>query len=562
MQHTADAAPRPGRNRRRSRLMLWIALGGIAMVVGYTAVFLQLMAQEGRSYTWPSALYWTITTMSTLGYGDITFTTDTGRLFSMVVLISGVILILVLLPYLFVQFVVTPWIDQRAAARTPRSAPPSLRGHIILAGLDVVNQALIARAKRSSTPTLVLVEDPAEAARLHDEGYKVMVGSLDSPATYRRAGVDRALMVAATQADTTNTNLAFTVRQVSKDVRIAVTADKEASVDVLQLAGANHVLQLGAVLGRELTSRIQGTTGGAHVIGSFGETLVAEAAARGTSLVGATLEEATREMACRLRILAVMRRGKVRPFEPAYRIDEQTILIVAGSKSDLAAYEDTFRNPQRPESPALILGGGRVGRAAADTLEKTSVPYTIVEQVPGRTPAHHNVVEGDAADLAVLQSAGLAAASSALITTHDDDLNVYLTIYCRRLRPDLQIVARASYERNVATLYRAGADAVLSYATIGATALWNELGRSHRVVIAEGNELFQVPLPPALVGTAIRDRSIHETTGCHIVAAADSDGTLLPDSERVPAGEGATLLLLGDRHAERTFRKRYLKKHR
>ena len=49
-------------------------------------------------------------------------------------------------------------------------------------------------------------------------------------------------------------------------------------------------------------------------------------------------------------------------------------------------------------------------------------------------------VEGNAAELAVLQKAGIERAPAVIITTHDDDMNVYLTIYCRRLRPDIQIV--------------------------------------------------------------------------------------------------------------------------
>ena len=35
-----------------------------------------------------------------------------------------------------------------------------------------------------------------------------------------------------------------------------------------------------------------------------------------------------------------------------------------------------------------------------------------------------------------------------VITTHDDDVNVYLTLYCRRLRGDIQIISRATLERN------------------------------------------------------------------------------------------------------------------
>src|SRR5690625_7635426 len=108
----------------------------------------------------------------------------------------------------------------------------------------------------------------------------------------------------------------------------------------------------------------------------------------------------------------------------------------------------------------------------------------IVEQVPSRVPDHLHCIEGDAADLEVLENAGLHEASGVVITSHDDDLNVYLTLYCHRLRPDIQVISRATSEHNVATLYRAGADSVLSYAAIGATAIWNTLGRSHSVLLA------------------------------------------------------------------------------
>src|SRR5699024_12172611 len=125
-------------------------------------------------------------TMSTMGFGDITFDSPAGQLFSMVVLVSGVLLILVLLPYLFIQFVVTPWIAERDQTRVPRRVPDTLRGHLLLVGLDTVHRTLIARAKRAKIPTVVLVDDPIEASRLKDEGYHSKVVALDSPATFRK----------------------------------------------------------------------------------------------------------------------------------------------------------------------------------------------------------------------------------------------------------------------------------------------------------------------------------------------------------------------------------------
>lgn len=554
--------------RRRPGLKLLVA--GMAMVALYAAGFLAIMAAEGRSYSWISALYWAITTMSTLGYGDVVFESDLGRLYSMLVLASGVVFLLVLLPFFVIQYVVNPWLDRRETARMPRKIPQALRDHVILVGQGAVTHAFMARAERSQVPAVVVLEDPVSAGRLHDQGQQVVVGPLDSAQTYRNAGADRARLVASTLSDTANTNVAFTVRSVSGEVGIAVTAEKWASVDVLGLAGADHVLQLGAVLGREMAGRVLGSTGRVHRIGSFGRTVIAEVAVGGTELVGRTLGEATAEITSCVRILAVMRKGRLRQLRPDQTIAEGTVLVLAGESEELAAFDARFAVEHRSEDPVIILGGGRVGRAASRALSEDGIPNTIVEQLPGRVEnsagalegtSSYRVVHGDAADYRLLREAGLESASGILVTPHDDDLNVYLTLYCRRLRPELQIVSRASYERNVATLYRAGADTVLSYATIGATELWNDAGLSHRVLVAEGNELFLVPCPQTLVRRSVRNADVHERTGCHVVAVADEHGTLSYDTERIDAGT-AQLLLLGDRHAERLFRQTYLRRRR
>src|SRR5690606_25828766 len=142
----------------------------------------------------------------------------------------------------------------------------------------------------------------------------------------------------------------------------------------------------------------------------------------------------------------------------------------AGSDEQLAAYDAEYARGVVEHEQVVIIGGGRVGRAAARRFRDAGVPYRLVEIREDRVRGQENVIVGDAADLDVLRAAGLPDASSVLITTRDDDVNVYLTIYCRRLEPDLQVIARANLERNVSTLHRAGADAVLSYASLGSSA--------------------------------------------------------------------------------------------
>ena len=81
-------------NRSRERnirtLLKFLGLLG-ALVATYSVLFHFLMLREGQQFSWITGVYWTLTVMSTLGFGDITFHTDLGRLFSILVLMSGMV---------------------------------------------------------------------------------------------------------------------------------------------------------------------------------------------------------------------------------------------------------------------------------------------------------------------------------------------------------------------------------------------------------------------------------------------------------------------------------------
>jgi Trk K+ transport system NAD-binding subunit len=185
------------------------------------------------------------------------------------------------------------------------------------------------------------------------------------------------------------------------------------------------------------------------------------------------------------------------------------------------------------------------------------VDYRIVEVLPELIGDPEKYVLGSAADLEVLERAGIRETSTVIITPNDDDLNVYLTIYCRQLRPDIQILSRATHERNVATLHRAGADSVLSYASMGASAVLNLLQRSKILMVAEGLDLFKVRIPASLAGQTIAESSIRERTGCSVVAIQTERGMeVVPDPfETLPSD--ADIVLIGTARAEGRFLELY-----
>ena len=256
------------RNQARNILILAkFILVLITMVTIYSILFHFLMLHEGRSFSWITGFYWTLTVMSTLGFGDITFATDLGRLFSIIVLLSGIVFLMTMLPFTFIQFFYLPWLEAQAKARAPRQVDENTRGHVILTDDDPVTISLAQKLRQYRHDYVIVVEDVQRALDLKDADFNAVVGELTDSRTYGRLNVTRAALVFANVDDMINTDIAFTVREITADVPIAVNADSDDSVDILHLAGGTHVFQFKTMLGQALARRVLGSTTITNVIG-------------------------------------------------------------------------------------------------------------------------------------------------------------------------------------------------------------------------------------------------------------------------------------------------------
>jgi voltage-gated potassium channel len=547
-----------GSVRALSRLLVVIG----AAVVGFSVGFHAIMAMEGREFSWLSSFYWTLVTMTTLGYGDIVFETDVGRIYSLVVLVVGSILILVMLPFTFIQLVWLPL--QRAAreARAPRRLPES-SDHVILTSLDAMNVVLIDRLKAAGIPYVVLVDDVERAIELHDDGWDVAVGAIDDPQTYRNIHAERAAMLFATRSDTANTNAAFTMREVTDRGLVVATANSADAVDILELAGCDRVLQLGELLGRALARRILAPTAASRAISAFEDLVVAETSAVGTPLVGCSLADLDLRQRFGVSVVGLWDRGRLQMARPDLVIEETSIVLLTGTAEALAAYDEEYAPGRRGETPpddghVVIIGGGRVGRAVAAALREAGTPFRIVERLPDRVRDPADYVVGDAEDIEVLREAGIEEASAVVVTTHEDDMNLWLTLYCRRLRSDAEILGRVNLDRNLSTMHRAGADFVLSYASMGAMEAWNSLRVDSSLLLAEGLVIFRVAVPDELVGRSLRSVDIPAETGCTVIGIVRAEGCVTDLDIDASLEAGTDLVLVADDVGEARFLARYV----
>ncbi|MDX1619665.1 MAG: NAD-binding protein [Nitriliruptorales bacterium] len=541
----------------------------VVSVVAFSLGFQGLMAHEGREFSWWSAVYWTVVTMSTLGYGDITFNSDIGQMYSLVVLFAGAILILVMLPFTFIQVVYLPWRAATRRASAPRSLPESISDHVIVTQLDHVGEALVERLSASGVPYAILVDDVEEGLALHDRDFSVAVGAYDDPETYRRIRASRATMVFTSRPDVTNTNIAYTLREVTDAPTVVATAMDEDSVDILELAGCDRVLQLGELLGGAFGRKILAPTAQASEVARFEDLVIAEASASGTELVGRSLRELGLRSRFGVTVVALWDRGNLQMATADMSIADTTVLLLAGTEDEIDAYNEALTAPEPgsgstdDERLILIIGGGRVGRATAAAVAEAGFNYRIVERNHDRVPEDDDrYIVGDAADRETLSRAGVEEASTIVITTHDDDTNLFLTLYCRKLRPEVQILGRVTLDRNLHTMHRAGADFVLSYASAGAAEAWNTVREESTVLLAEGLVLFRATVPDELAGRSLRETHVPRETGCHVMAVGSGGHveTSVDLDEPLPAG--ADIILIGTEEAEERFLRRYVARRR
>jgi len=524
----------------------------MAMVTFYSVLFHFLMIFENRDFSWITGFYWTLTVMSTLGFGDITFATDLGKLFSLIVLMSGIVFLMTMLPFTFIQFFYLPWLEAQASAKAPREVPKGTKDHVILTSYDPVTISLAEKFDQYHRAYVILAEDVQTALELQDLDFKVVVGLLGDPQTYRRLKVDTAALVVASVDDMMNTNIAFTIREISQTVPIVANADLDDSVDILQLAGATHVFQFTKMLGQSFARRVLGTTTRANVVGKIESLLIAEAPAMRTPLVGKTLQQSKLRETIGINVVGIWERGRFIIPTAQTTINPTTVLLLAGSDNQFNEYDEKYGQGKIYRAPVLILGGGRVGRAAADALTARNIDYRIIEKKQNLIE-DERYIYGSAADINTLMKAGIKKTPSIIITTHDDPTNIYLTIYCRRLSPEVQIISRANIERNISKLHTAGADLVLSYASMAASTILNLLMPGELLMLAEGLNVFRVVVPPVYVGKSLAEGQIRSRTGCNVIAICDPETMCFNPEPSYCFKENDELILIGSEEAESRF---------
>lgn len=205
----------------------------------------------------------------------------------------------------------------------------------------------------------------------------------------------------------------------------------------------------------------------------------------------------------------------------------------------------------------IVCGLGRFGRSLAEQLEALRLPFVVVDSEPEVAAMckarNWPYVLGDATEDAVLTTAGIARARGVACTLPSDAENLYVVMSARLLRKDLQILSRATTEKEGEKLRRAGANRVISLYATGAHKMAQLMANPSvqdffEVVTAKGKsfdlaEIQVVPGAPyadvTLARSGLRER------GVMVLAIRRHDGELsMPPgpAEEIRAGDSLTVV--------------------
>jgi voltage-gated potassium channel len=295
----------------RARMLVPLSLVLGVILVG-TLGYFGLWREAGG--TWLDALFMTVTTITTIGYGEVRPLTSAGRVFTMILAVVGIGSLFYTLGAVMEYLVSARLADPRGWRRMERRIE-ALRGHVIVAGLGRVGRQAVQELAAAGRPFVVV--DPGEPALRHAEerGYLFLQGDATEDSVLERAGIRRAGGLIVTSGhDATNMYIVLSARVLNPDLYVVSRAVDEASVTKLIRAGANRAISPYAIGGHRLAHLILSPA----VVDFFETALrrgnealdIEDIAVPGTSpACGKTLEDLDVRRATGATVLAIMRDG-------------------------------------------------------------------------------------------------------------------------------------------------------------------------------------------------------------------------------------------------------------
>ena len=481
---------------------------------------------EGEPKTFLHALQIVVETFTTTGFGsDSPWVSPEMNVVMIVMDLFGTLLIFMAFPV-----IAFPLLEDILSTTVPTSVADDTEDHVIICSYTSRAEALIDELDSWGVDHVIVESDRERATELYENDYRVVHADPTSIAGLEGAALGSARALVADVSDQVDASIVLTAREIVEDVPIVSVIEEPDRQSYHRLAGADHVLSPRPLLGQSLTAKV--TT---SVTADLGEAIeigddfgVAELPIRrGSRLVGTTLAESGIREQSGVNVIGVWFRGEFEtPPSPNATLTDGTVLLVTGREEQLEELKQLTLSEVRRFSrgETIVIGYGKVGSRITAALDEAGLAYTVVD----RTEMDGVDVVGDATEPETLQAAGIENARSVILAMPDDTTTEFVTLVVRDISPETEIIARVQEIESVQKMYRAGADYVLSLATVSGRMIASTILEDEDVLSLDQQVEVVRTVAPELIGQTIGDADVRSKTGCTVVGV-ERNGTVITD---------------------------------
>jgi Trk K+ transport system NAD-binding subunit len=510
--------------QRRTVYYLFLLIG---VMLVYAVLYEHGMrVYEGETHSYLHSLQVVVETFTTTGFGsDAPWQSPEMNVLVIVMDLTGVVLIFMALPVL-----AFPLLEDVLSTTVPRTVDDGLDGHVVICSYTSRAEALIAELESWGVDYVIVEPDRDRATELYEDDYRVIHEDPESVTGLEQAELESARAIVADVSDQVDASIVLTAQEVAEDVPIISVVEEPDRLAYHRLAGADEVLSPRPILGESLASKvttsITADLGDAVEVGDDFE--IAELPIqRGSRLVGSTLADSGIREQAGVNVIGAWFRGEFEtPPSPDATLTNGTVLLVTGREDQLedlkALTLSEVRRFHRGQS--VVIGYGQVGRTITSAFDEADVPYTVVDE----TAMEGVDVVGDAIESETLREAGIEDARSAILALPDDTTAEFATLVIRDLSPQTEIIARAEEPESVQKMYRAGADYVLSLASVSGRMIASTILEDEDVLSLDQQVEVVRTTAPRLVGETLGDAMVRSNTGCTVVSV-ERGGDVITD---------------------------------
>jgi len=207
-------------------------------------------------YSWVDALYMTIITISTVGYGEVQPMDPYGKVFTSIFIISGL--------FIFgfgISTITEHILNKNNIGNLKRNKMKkrinSLKDHIIVCGYGQNGKQAVQKLLDYRKEFVIIDNNEEVFHGLEGENLNYIVGNATEDEILETAGVDKAAtLICALPRDADNLFIVLSARQLKKDLKIISRATEEKSYKKLKLAGANNVIMPDRIGGSHMASLV------------------------------------------------------------------------------------------------------------------------------------------------------------------------------------------------------------------------------------------------------------------------------------------------------------------